>query len=79
VVLEFPRAVGAFNANVFTLNLTMKHNLSAHFLLLIYGVMCCTLQCGWHKGMPLASVPPFVFVGQSIAHNVSNISVRLAL
>ena len=25
MVLEFPRAVGAFNANVFTLNLTMKH------------------------------------------------------
>lgn len=44
VVLEFPRAVGAFNANVFTLNLTMKHTLSAHFLLLIYGVI------GWFLG-----------------------------
>ncbi len=44
------------------------HTFQPH-LLPIHSVMCCTLQCVGHKGMSLASVPPFVFVGQSIAHN----------
>jgi hypothetical protein len=37
--------------------------------LLQHVVMCNTLQCGWHRGMSLASAPAPVFVGQSIAHN----------
>ena len=50
----------------------MKHALRLLFKL---GVMCCTLQCGGHRQMSLASVPLPVFVGQSIAHNDSGVVV----